>query len=124
MMFSHSEQNWKNVIQKQSFADVLRTRCSKNFVNLTGKQLCWSIFLKRLQGCAVQHYEKETPTQMFFCQVCEIFKDTIFYRTPLVATSGENKSHTRLFTLSKQTFSSHPTRHFSKTAYYLRFYRQ
>ena len=33
----------------------------------------------------LQLYEKETLTQMFFCEFCEIFKITFFYRAPLVA---------------------------------------
>ena len=48
----------------------------------------------------------ESPTQVFSYEVCEIFENTSFYRTPPVAAFGDNKSHTRLFTLSKQTFSS------------------
>ena len=122
MMFSHSEQNWKNLIQQQSFADVLQNRCSKNFANFTGKHLCWSLFLKRLQVEALQHYQNKH--RCFSCEVREIFQDTFFYRTPPVAASGDNKSHTRLVTLSKQTFSSQSTRHFSKTAYYLRFQKR
>ena len=124
MMFSHSEQNWKNLIQKHSFADVLQNRCSKNFANSTGKHSCWSLLLKGLQVEALQHYQNKALTQVFSCEVCKIFQDTFFYRTPPVAASGDNKSHTRLFTLSKQTFSSHPMRHFSKAAYDLQFYRR
>ena len=40
MMFSHSKQNWKNLIQKELFADVLQNRCSKTFANFTGRHLC------------------------------------------------------------------------------------
>ena len=42
---------------------------------------------------------------MFSYEVCEIFENTTFYKTPPVAASGDNRSHTRLFTLIKQTFS-------------------
>ena len=31
--------------------------------------------------------KKETPTQMFCCEYCEIFKNSSFYRTPTVAAS-------------------------------------
>ena len=92
-MFSHSEKSWKNMIQRQSFAEILQNRCSKNFPNFTGEHLCWGLFLKRLR--------------VFSCEVCEISENTTFYRTPPVAASGDNKSHTRLFTLIKQTFSFH-----------------
>ena len=30
----------------------------------------------------LQLYKKETPTQVFSCKICEIFKNTIFLRTP------------------------------------------
>ena len=55
----------------------------KNFGNFTRKHLSWSLFLiKRLQL-----YEKETPTQVFSCEITEIFKNTFFYGTPQVAAS-------------------------------------
>ena len=30
-------------------------------------------------------FKKETLAQVLFCKFCEIFKNTIFHRTPLVA---------------------------------------
>ena len=35
--------------QKQRFADVLQNRFLKNFSIITGKHLCWSLFLIKLQ---------------------------------------------------------------------------
>ena len=32
--------------------------------------------------------KKETLAQVFFCEFCEVFKNTIFPRTPPVAASG------------------------------------
>ena len=40
----------------------------KNFAIFTGKHLCCSLFLLKLQ----------TPTQVFSCEYCEIFKNTYF----------------------------------------------
>ena len=37
---------------------------------------------------ACSFIKKETLAQEFFCEFCEIFKKTFFYRTPLVAASG------------------------------------
>ena len=55
----------------------------KNLGNFTRKHLSWSLFLiKRLQL-----YEKETPAQVFSCEITEIFKNTFFYGTPQVAAS-------------------------------------
>ena len=35
----------------------------------------------------LQLYQKETPTQVFCCEICEMFKNTFFYRTPRMAVS-------------------------------------
>ena len=35
-----------------------------------------------------QLYQKQTPTQVFFSEICEIFKNTFFNRTPPVAASA------------------------------------
>ena len=45
----------------------------KNFAILTGKRLCWSLFL-----IGLHLYSKDTPTQVFCCEYCQIFKDTYF----------------------------------------------
>ena len=44
----------------------------KNIKNFTGKHLCWRFILGR------QLYLKKTPTQVFFCEICEIFKNDYF----------------------------------------------
>ena len=49
----------------------------RNFAKFTGKHLCQSLFFK-----------KETLAQVFSCEFCGIFKNTFFYRTPLVAASA------------------------------------
>ena len=47
--------------------------------------------LEALFKKALQHYQKRAPTQLISCEVCKIFKDISFYRTPPVAASGDNK---------------------------------
>ena len=56
----------------------------KNFAKFTRKHLCWSL------------KKKNTPTQVFSCEFCEIFKNTSFYRTPPMAASvsGEKRTPT------------------------------
>ena len=49
----------------------------RNFTKFTGKHLWACNFIK-----------KETLTQVFCCEFCEISKNTFFHRTPLVAASG------------------------------------
>ena len=54
--------------------------------NVTRKTVYQRLFLIKLQGGkGLQLYSKETPTQVFSCEIGEIFKNTFFYRTPLVA---------------------------------------
>ena len=48
----------------------------KNFANFIGKHLCPKSLLL---------YWKQTPIQVIFCEICEIFKSAFFYRTPPVA---------------------------------------
>ena len=50
----------------------------KNFAIFTGKQLFWSLFFNKnasLQSC--NFIKKETTTQVFSCEYCKIFKNTI-----------------------------------------------
>ena len=50
----------------------------KNFASFTGKHPCWSLFLIKLQAFRVATLLKETPTQVFSSEICEIFKNTYF----------------------------------------------
>ena len=73
-----------------------------NFTKFTGKHLCWSIFLIKLQALflfskrnnqntkgflddfkrvevkACNFIQKETQSQVFPCKICDIFKNTFF----------------------------------------------
>ena len=63
-------QNWFTTIRQTS--------------NFTGKRLCHSFFLIKLQTWDLQLYQKQTPTQVFSCKICENFKNTLFLQN----TSG------------------------------------
>ena len=63
-------QNWFTTIRQTS--------------NFTGKHLCQSFFLIKLQTWDLQLYQKQTPTQVFSCKICENFKNTLFLQN----TSG------------------------------------
>ena len=59
-------------------------RCSvkqgvlKKFANVTGKNLCWSLFLIKLQFWGPATLLKKTPTQVFSCEICKLFKNNCF----------------------------------------------
>ena len=59
----------------------------KNFTNFTGKRLCRSLFnrVADLQACSF--IQKRLSNTGVFCEICGIFKNIFFYRTPLVAPS-------------------------------------
>ena len=54
----------------------------KNFALFTGKNLCWGLFLIKLQL-----YQNQTPAQVFSCEYCKIFKNTYFEEHLLTAAS-------------------------------------
>ena len=45
----------------------------------------WQI-IHRLEAC--NFIKKETLAHVFSCEFCEIYQNTFYYRTPLVAASG------------------------------------
>ena len=68
----------KGLSMRSSPMEVLRKKgVLKNFTKFTGKHLC--------QSC--NFIKKQTLAQVFSCEFCEIFENTYFYRTPLVAAS-------------------------------------
>ena len=61
-----------------------------NFTKFTGKHLYQSLYLIKLQAGgpeACNFTKKETQANVFPCEICEISKNALFYRTTLVAAS-------------------------------------
>ena len=56
----------------------------KNFVIFTGKQLCWSLILTKLQACRPAILLKKRLTQVFSCEYYEIVKNAYFEEKPRV----------------------------------------
>ena len=75
----------------------------KNFANFTGEHLCWSLFLTKF----FTDFIKNTPTQVFSCEICKIFKNTSFYRTPPVAASVKRDSNTGVYLWNLRNFWGH-----------------
>ena len=66
--------------------DVLR-----NFAKFTGKHPCQSLFLNKVADPRSASLSKESLAQVFFCEFCEISKNTVFKRTlPVVASGNDN----------------------------------
>ena len=60
----------------------------KNFAIFTGKNLCQSLFLIKLQAQAWNLLIKETLAQVFPCEFCEVFKNTFFTEHLRMTASG------------------------------------
>ena len=54
-----------------------------------------TVFIKKETGTACSFIKKEPLARVFSCEFCEISKNSLFYRTPLVAASGINKEFKR-----------------------------
>ena len=68
--------------------DVLR-----NFTRFTGKHLCQSLFFNK-----VNFIKKETLAQVFFCEFCEISKNT-FFKEHLWTTASVNSCFSIIFSI-------------------------
>ena len=69
---------WQFGFQKyRGLQMFFRIEVLNNFAHFTGKHLCWSLFLK------LATLLKKTPTQVFFCEICKIFKNVFLLRNTL-----------------------------------------
>ena len=92
MNFTTVKKKHDSLISRSSRPDVF---CEKgvlrNFAKFTGKHLRQSLFFNKVACAASNFIKKETLTQVFRCEFCEICKKTFFNRTPLVAASESEK---------------------------------
>ena len=73
--------------QKQPLDVFCKKDVLKNFVQFTGKHLYQSLFFNKVAGVASNFIKKETRSQVFSCEFCEIFKKTYFKEHLQTATS-------------------------------------
>ena len=64
--------NRPKMFRKKSFSN-------KNSAIFTGRYLCWSVFFHKFAE-ACKFIKKDTPTQVFSFEDCDIFKNTIFIK--------------------------------------------
>ena len=75
------------VVQKYSVKKVFL-----KFTKFTGKHQCQSFFFSQnVRPKAYNFTKKEALTWVFFCEFCEISKNTFFYRIPPVTASERKK---------------------------------
>ena len=61
----------------------------ENLQNLQENPCARVSFLISCRPLASNFIKKANLAQLFSCEFCEIFKNNFFYRTPLVAASGD-----------------------------------
>ena len=59
-------------------AESVKQSVLKNFPNFAGKNVCWSLFLIKLEFWGPKTLLKKTPTQVFSCEICKIFRNSYF----------------------------------------------
>ena len=63
----------------------------RNFAKFTGKHLCRSLFLIKLQASGLQLYQKRNSGTVVFLWTLRNSKNTFIYRTPLAAASADQE---------------------------------
>ena len=69
----------------------------KSFATLTGKQLCWRLFLVKLKASRIATLLKRDSKTGVFCVNSEIFKNTYFEKHLRTAASETHLINTKLF---------------------------
>ena len=64
-------------LQKQPFAAVFQNRCFKNFAIFTGKLLCWSLFLIKLQSWRPAFIKKTLQHMCFPVNIAEFLRTAL-----------------------------------------------
>ena len=74
------------ICQKQSFTDALKNRCSFKFHNIHKKTPVLKSNFNKVAGLNSGNFiKKGTSTQLLSFEYCDIFKNSFFDRTTLVA---------------------------------------
>ena len=74
-----------NDYRKQRPEVFCKKKCSQKFLKIHKKNLCWSLFLIKLQASDLQLYQKRNSSTVV--NIVKFLKTASFYRTHLVAAS-------------------------------------
>ena len=87
----HPKENSLRGPLKKAYWIKSRSKHSRRNINSKKQEKNYCVGVPFQESCRSwnpQVYSKETPTQVFSYEYCEIFKNIFFYRTTLVAASG------------------------------------
>ena len=99
---------------------LLKKDVLKNFANSTGKHLCCSLFLIKLQAWGSATLLK---THVFFCEIWEFFKNTYFedlLRTTVSKGSGKSETYSEPCQRSKMKLTAENFSTVNKKLYLVR----
>ena len=83
---SYSKTEKSSLLEEVVYAD------DTDFIFKTKENSRPELFCKKnVEAC--NFIKKQTLAQVFFCEFCENFKNTFFYRTPPVAASGRKEQY-------------------------------
>ena len=82
-LYKEPEAATGGISQKKLLIKILQYSQENSCVGLDS--LCWSTCVTDPKG--LQLYKKETPTQLFPCKYCKIFKISFFFKERLVPAS-------------------------------------
>ena len=82
------------VVQKQSLADVLHSRCSRILRHNHNKTLLLEYLFNKAASFRACNFIEKRPNTGASCKYCDIYKNNLFYRIPPVAASGCSKTST------------------------------
>ena len=84
------------VLPEGTEAAVRRGSIKKIFLKISqtsqGNKFIWFSFLIKLQACRLHFIKRETPIQVFSCEVCETFKKTYFTQHLQTTASVDTKN--------------------------------
>ena len=85
MLFAHVRKR-SNSLSQMFFKTVVL----KDFPIFTGKYLCWKPLFKKVSGLKDCIFiQKETPTQVLFCEYCETFTNSFFIEDLFITYCSE-----------------------------------
>ena len=93
LVFSNESFFCSSILKNQPSEAFYKKGVIKNFAKFSRKHLSWTLLLNKITKClrSATFLKKQTPTQVFFCEVCETFKN-IFFTEHLRATASDSIS--------------------------------
>ena len=98
LLILHEKDSQNLTLHKQSFTDVSEISIFKNLAKLTRKKKAVLGYLfEKVAGPQPGSLLKKIPPQIFFCEFCEIFKNSIFIEHFQVITCDSSGHYLKIY---------------------------